>query len=314
MFNLILYQCTILTGLLEQKYPLLCYHKLDLTVTTSGNPRTTPTALDSPEIGEMRRGVTIAVALVLVIGTLLSVLLFQVTQPGSTIFGQTVITETVTMPNITYNESQPQQVILENYDWTTLSMPILTLRNAGPTQVIFGDWFINGARQTPTGPCIMNPLPPGSTCTATLALPVYVTTTVPYTIKVVAVDGQIFSYCIRAGDSGTGLSTTDCTQPKIIMEAYNWGTATSLVLTLRNVGPVNVQIQDYFVNGALVPTVTGSCGYSGEANYQLSVGSSCAEILTPVSVTISVGVGYVIKIVAVDGSVFSFTAIAGSAA
>ena len=171
----------------------------------------------------------------------------------------------------------------------------------------------NGVLLTAAGPCIMNPLPAGSTCTATLALPYYVTPAVPYTIKVVTVDGQIFSYCIRAGDSGTSLSSNDCTQPKIIIEAYDW-TAVSgnLVLTIRNVGPVPAQFRDWLIDGQLA-TATGACSTGGAPAGALNVGSSCVATLSPPG-RLSPGVAYVVKVVTSDGAVFSFTAKAGSAA
>jgi len=100
------------------------------------------------------------------------------------------------------------------------------------------------------------------------------------------------------------------TKEQLIMEAYNWLVpAGPLTLTLRNVGPSTVQFADVFINGAIQATPTGSC-YAG-ATPTLAVGSSCTmSIAAPTSHT--AGVAYPIKIVTVDGAVFSYSAIAGS--
>jgi len=110
-----------------------------------------------------------------------------------------------------------------------------------------------------------------------------------------------------------GLQTSGGQQVKqqVIMEAYNWGTTNSLVLTLRNVGPASIELQDYFVNGIIATALSGTCGYSGGIS-TLTVGSSCTETITPPT-TAAVGVAYVVKVVSVDGAVFSYSAIAGSA-
>lgn len=128
----------------------------------------------------------------------------------------------------------------------------------------------------------------------------------------IAVAAAIIVYVFSIGLLG-GLQTSGGQQVKqqVIMEAYDWtGTTGNLALTLRNVGPSQVQFADYFINGAKVGSPTGGCGYSG-ATSTLSVGSSCTETLTPPS-TASSGVAYVVKVVSIDGAVFSYSAIAGS--
>jgi flagellin-like protein len=128
----------------------------------------------------------------------------------------------------------------------------------------------------------------------------------------IAVAAAIIVYVFSIGLLG-GLQTSGGQQVKqqVIMEAYNWATTTQLILTLRNVGPAKIEFQDYFVNGIIATTLSGGCGYSGNT-LQLGVGASCTETVTPPS-SPSVGVAYVIKIISVDGAVFSYSAIAGSA-
>jgi flagellin-like protein len=134
----------------------------------------------------------------------------------------------------------------------------------------------------------------------------------------IAVAAAIIVYVFSIGLLG-GLQTSGGQQVKqqVIMEAYDWTgsiTANSLVLTLRNVGPANVQFADYFINGALMTPTAGTCGYSGTTAI-LKVGASCTETLpATISATgYAAGVSYVVKVVSIDGAVFSYAAIAGSA-
>ena len=99
------------------------------------------------------------------------------------------------------------------------------------------------------------------------------------------------------------------TKEQLIMEAYNWNPPTGLTMTLRNVGPATVQFADAFING-VIQTPTGSGCMAGTPP-TLAVGSSC--VMTFASLTgFSSGVAYPIKLVTIDGAVFSYSAIAGS--
>jgi len=123
----------------------------------------------------------------------------------------------------------------------------------------------------------------------------------------IAVAAAIIVYVFSIGLLG-GLQTSGGQQVKqqVILEAYNWGTATSLILTLRNVGPAQVLFADWFVNG-ISPSAIAGC------NTALLVGTSCIATLTLGAASYSAGVAYVIKVVSVDGAVFSYSAIDGSA-
>jgi len=132
----------------------------------------------------------------------------------------------------------------------------------------------------------------------------------------IAVAAAIVVYVFSIGLIG-GLQTSGGQQVKqqVIMEAYSWGTATGpFTMTLRNVGPAAVTFSDLFINGVLQTTTTAGC--FAASPYQLTVGTNClATVATPTlggTTTPSAGVSYVVKIVTVDGAVFSFAAIAGS--
>ena len=127
----------------------------------------------------------------------------------------------------------------------------------------------------------------------------------------IAVAAAIIVYVFSIGLLG-GLQTSGGQQVKqqVIMEAYNWNTLTSLQLTLRNVGPAKITFADWFVSGALVTPSGGSCVGTGVA---LDVGASCTATLPLGAGSVSAGVAYVLKVVTIDGAVFSYSAIAGSA-
>ncbi|HUK49843.1 MAG TPA: archaellin/type IV pilin N-terminal domain-containing protein [Terriglobales bacterium] len=129
----------------------------------------------------------------------------------------------------------------------------------------------------------------------------------------IAVAAAIIVYVFSIGLLG-GLQTSGGQQVKqqVIMEAYNWGTLTSLSITLRNVGPAQVTFADWFINGASVTAPSGTCSSTNPA-YTLQVGSSCvATFGTLTAGAYSAGVSYVVKVVSIDGAVFSYSAIAGS--
>jgi flagellin-like protein len=128
----------------------------------------------------------------------------------------------------------------------------------------------------------------------------------------IAVAAAIVVYVFSIGLIG-GLQTSGGQQVKqqVIMEAYSWGTvAGPLAVTLRNVGPASVTFSDLFINGVLQTPANTGCFQP--APYTLTVGNNCiATVATPTPAG-SAGVSYVVKIVTIDGAVFSFAAIAGS--
>jgi flagellin-like protein len=130
----------------------------------------------------------------------------------------------------------------------------------------------------------------------------------------IAVAAAIVVYVFSMGLLG-GLQTSGGQQVRqqVIMEAYNWANiANPVSLTLRNVGPAQVQFADWFINGVSVTTgAGGTCITGGTPAGTLAVGTSCQVTLTAPAGTTS-GTAYNIKIVTVNGGVFSFSAIAGT--
>jgi flagellin-like protein len=101
---------------------------------------------------------------------------------------------------------------------------------------------------------------------------------------------------------------------QVIMEAYDW-TGSTLKLSVRNVGTAAVTISDVFIGGqagtftmANISPSTGCGTPTGNAPLQ----SACLLTVTPATTATS-GVAYTIKIVTIDGAVFSYAAIKGQA-
>lgn len=126
----------------------------------------------------------------------------------------------------------------------------------------------------------------------------------------IAVAAAVLLYVFSIGLLGS-LSSSGGQQTKqqLVLEAYNWGTANSLILNLRNVGSasVNLALADVFVNGTKINNPTGCSTLAPTLSCTMTVPAGTIPS-TPVS-----GVAYVIKIVTPDGAVFSYSAIYGQA-
>jgi len=109
---------------------------------------------------------------------------------------------------------------------------------------------------------------------------------------------------------------------QVIMEAYNWQTATSLVLNLRNTGSstVNLGIADWYLGGIAIPAAsvtnvpTCPATPTGNTYNTMLPQGACGVTLTVTAGSYSSGVAYVVKLSLADGGVMSFSAIDGSAA
>jgi flagellin-like protein len=129
----------------------------------------------------------------------------------------------------------------------------------------------------------------------------------------IAVAAAILLYVFAIGLLGSlGSSGGQQTKQQLIMEAYNWNSATdSISLTLRNVGSASIDAgtTDVFVNGIQVTTApTGSC-----AGNTLTPGESCGMTFTAPAGAASYvpGAAYPLKLVTPDGGVFSYSIIDG---
>jgi len=108
----------------------------------------------------------------------------------------------------------------------------------------------------------------------------------------------------------------------ITIEYYNWpnlGTTYpnnmhNLTLYLRNTGVGRAVLADFLVNGTLVTlsNTRGSCFTYTATTTFLAPSSTCVAYLTiPSAVTITAGYAYSVRLVTRDGSIVTYTLIAG---
>ena len=92
----------------------------------------------------------------------------------------------------------------------------------------------------------------------------------------------------------------------LIMEAYDWTELGALKVWVKNVGAANIVLGDLFVNGLTVNYIL-----PGQCDNTISIQQSCRIIINQFALTITLGASYVLKIVAVNGAVFSYSVTAG---
>ena len=107
---------------------------------------------------------------------------------------------------------------------------------------------------------------------------------------------------------------TKVSQPyteQLTLEYYNWLNTGSLILTLRNDGAATINFADFYIQGAKNTTdlTLSNCP---SPNYALPVQSSCTMTFSTTGMTITSGIAYTVKFVAIDGTIFTFSCIAGS--
>jgi len=123
----------------------------------------------------------------------------------------------------------------------------------------------------------------------------------------IAVAASIIVYVWSIGLLG-GLMGGGGSQVKeqIIMEAYNWPSATgSFTVTLRNVGSSAVTLGNLYVGGVLASGTGVTSGAS------IAVGATLAGTITAAG-TLADGVAYIFKVTTQTGAVFSFSVIRGT--
>jgi len=139
-------------------------------------------------------------------------------------------------------------------------------------------------------------------------------------LVLIVMAGAIIVYVYSSGLLGS-LQGAQPQQPysnKIVLEYYNWtkySNPDTLVLSLRNVGSGRGILTDFFVGNGTFSTSLGQVTLTGGTCTTLSPlnpQSACSAILTiPSSVKITPHTAYNVKIVTKDGSVFTYSCIAG---
>lgn len=134
----------------------------------------------------------------------------------------------------------------------------------------------------------------------------------------IVVAGGLLVYVYSSGLLGSlqGAQSQKPYTNQMALEFYNWPTSNlhNLTLYLRNTGTGRAVLADFFVNGAAVTLSSskGSCFTYTATTTFLAPSGTCVAILTiPVGVTITAGYAYSVRLVTRDGSVFTYTLIAG---
>ena len=100
-------------------------------------------------------------------------------------------------------EQTKEQIMMEAYDWTTLTSCGIFLRNTGTTSVQVESIYIEGVYNA--GGSVVLGVPGSGTETNTFAcgnLPAPTISGQSYSIKVVTATGAVFSFSAVAGDAG----------------------------------------------------------------------------------------------------------------
>ena len=100
---------------------------------------------------------------------------------------------------------------------------------------------------------------------------------------------------------------------QLTLDYYNWGTvASGPTITIRNDGAATITFVDFFLQGMRNTTDLTSSNCPTNP-YVLPVQSSCTLTFpVPTGLTVTSGVAYIVKLVAKDGTIFTFSCVAGS--
>lgn len=94
-------------------------------------------------------------------------------------------------------------LIVESYNWNTVSVLVLNVRNVGATvlNMLQADYFVNGVASTFAATCTAT-LQPQASCIISLTVPGTITNGEAYPVKIVVSDGAVFAYSAVCGESG----------------------------------------------------------------------------------------------------------------
>jgi len=134
----------------------------------------------------------------------------------------------------------------------------------------------------------------------------------------IAIAAGVLLYVFSMGLMGT-LQGSGGQQVKdeVIMEAYQWPTANSLTLQLRNTGSTTINLQTanlYVAGGGPLGSPTITCTSTGSTPSSVLPGGYCSYAVTPTAASFSAGVAYVIKLGLADGGVMSYACVCGQSA
>ena len=101
---------------------------------------------------------------------------------------------------------------------------------------------------------------------------------------------------------------------QLTLDYYNWATvANGPTITIRNDGAATITLRDFFLQGVKNTTDLTTSNCPSPNAYVLTVQSSCTLVFPiPTGLTVTSGIAYTVKLVAIDGTIFTFSCVAGS--
>jgi len=128
------------------------------------------------------------------------------------------------------------------------------------------------------------------------------------------VAAAVMLYAFSSGLMGRlqGSSNEQLYVQRLAVEYYDWTTLSTLRLTVRNVGQSQLTLVDFFIAGRKNTTALTFGSGCNSPNGMLPVQASCVITFPmPGGFTPSSGFAYNAKLVTKEGTVFSFSCIAG---
>jgi len=100
---------------------------------------------------------------------------------------------------------------------------------------------------------------------------------------------------------------------QLTLDYYNWMTVTTgPKLTIRNDGAATITLSDFFLQGVKNTTDLTTSNCPSPNAYVLTVQSSCTLVFPiPTGLSVTSGFAYSVKLVAKDGTIFTFSCVAG---
>jgi len=100
---------------------------------------------------------------------------------------------------------------------------------------------------------------------------------------------------------------------QLTLDYYNWATvANGPTLTIRNDGAATITLGDFFLQGVKNTTDLTTSNCPSPNAYVFPVQSSCTLTFPiPTGLSVTSGFAYTVKLVARDGTIFTFSCVAG---
>jgi len=104
---------------------------------------------------------------------------------------------------------------------------------------------------------------------------------------------------------------------QLTLDYYSWLCSPTCnsgpTVVIRNDGAAQITLGDFYVQGVSIPTANINHNTNCGSFPSLSVQNTCQlTLLIPSTLTATSGIAYIVKVVATDGTIFTFSCIAGT--